>query len=195
MAKINFNVIREQLQRPLEENLREKAIRVAETHFHDAKQEFLDSFANDPVSLEIRQGPGLAESPTMGIAGNLFGFLGFQEGTTPIQDLYQFLDRSIKLNHRPTYNRATQTYSFQVTTPSKEDIEQVTPMEWGTGRSWVFAIESGISGINHYLFTRLAETSRSTAGIQVKATLNAGGFTARSYLSPLLNFLKKSLEK
>jgi hypothetical protein len=209
-AKINYRALQLAIDRPLERACRQAAIELANERFEEAKETLLERFLSDPISQEIEEG-AKTEGGILPVVGNLFSFIGFEDGTQPIQDLYNFLNDNITLQKNPTYDRVKKQYLFNVYQPSKEEIKAETPMPWGTARSWVFAIESGISGLNQYLSSQrqleLRQASyakrkfhkagteppeekdlgRSTGGIQVKGIISQGGFTPHKYLSDMLN--------
>jgi hypothetical protein len=204
MAKINYRQLKLEIDKGIERNFRQKAIEVAEHKFEEAKDEFLEKFLEHPISEELKGGID-EQSSMLGVPGSLFAFIGFDAGTNPIGELYDFLSEYIKINKTPTYNKSKSTFEFKIRIPSKETIADRTPMPWGTHRSWVFAIETGISGLNQYLSTQKYEETfgrspatplgRSEGGIQIKVPVNGGGFKPRRYMSNLLGFLEKALKQ
>lgn len=189
--KIDIKALFLAIDRPIENESRKVATQIAQTKFTEAKKSFLDSFINDAVSQELLEGSSKTSSEIIQ-RGNLFGFIGFEEGSDPIGSLYKFLDENITFDKAAVYNRSTKTYNFRIGIPTKNEIKEVTPMPFGTARSWAFAIESGISGLNHYFFK--AKAGRSGAGLQLKTKDNhIGQYRPRRYMSYLLNFLEKSL--
>lgn len=193
MATINFKVLDEYMQEPSRKAAQPIAIDIAENRFSSAKKTFLSDFLSHPVSEELERGPK-DDGGNLPV-GNLFGFLGFDEGEDPVGDLYRFLDEEIQLNNNPKYDKIRSRFSFDVAIPSKDEIKDVTPMPWGTSKSWAFGIEAGIQGLNHYIFSQNRDLGRSTGGIQSKSitTLAPGGYKGQRYISDLLNTLKKNL--
>lgn len=193
-VKINYQALKLAIDKPVERAFRQAAVRIANERFDDAKEVFLEEFLTHPVSQEIEEGPR-ADGGVLPTRGNLFGFIGFNEGETPVEDLYHFLEDHIYITKIPTYDKVRQRYNFNVYAPSKEAIKDVTPMPWGTAKSWVYAIEGGLAGLNHYLFSEKRNLGRSTGGIQVKGELNdAGGFKNRKYLTDLMNQFIRNLK-
>lgn len=190
---INFKALEEILEEPIRKAALPIAMELAESRFDTAKSTFLKDFLSHPVSQELELGPK-HEGGSLPV-GNLFGFIGFNEGEDPVGDLYKFLDEEIYLNKTATYDKAGRKFIFRVSIPSKDSIAEETPMPWGTARSWVFGIEAGIQGLNHYIFSQNRDLGRSTGGIQVKGatTLAPGGYKAQRYLSDLLNTLRATL--
>jgi len=188
--QINFVVLNDILQAPIEKACGQRATAIAKEKFERVKEDFLEAFILHPVSQEIAAGEDLPTSDIVG-SGNLFGFIGFEEGSHPIEDLYAYLKDNIEMADIGTYDRTSKIYNFYVQIPSKEDIKTQTPMPWGTARSWAFAIESGISGLNQYLFRQ--GYGRSGGGFEAKVQVRTATYQPQKYMSDLLNFLEKSL--
>lgn len=194
MAKINLKALNIAIERPVQRACRQIATRLANEKFDKAKEDFLNAFLNDPTSQQIMNGSGGGLNKVKGndIEGTLFGFIGFHYDTDPIGELYKYLNDNIKMAPVGKYDGKTRTYHFAVYIPTREDIEAQTPMPWSTSKSWVYSIESGISGLNRYLFVN---RGRSLQGVQVKGNLKSAkkgtAYKPRKYMSSLLNFLKK----
>lgn len=190
---INFKALEEILEEPIRKAALPIARELAESRFDTAKETFLKDFLSHPVSEELESGPKY-QGGSLPI-GNLFSFIGFNDGEDPVGELYQFLDDEIYLSRTATYDKARRRFIFTVGIPSKDEIADQTPMPWGTARSWVFGIEAGIQGLNHYIFSQSRDLGRSTGGTQSKTvtTLAPGGYKAQRYLSDLLNTLRATL--
>ena len=61
----------------------------------------------------------------------------------------------------------------------------MTPLPFENGRSWLYGIESGISGFGAYMYKKW-KTSRSGHGIQVDKKLRSGSFRNTQYFSNML---------
>jgi hypothetical protein len=66
----------------------------------------------------------------------------------------------------------------------------IAPMPWEPG-SWLFKIESGISGLGSYIYGKMYAGSRSGSGIQSRNPVRAALFSPMSYLSLMLENFKK----
>ena len=100
----------------------------------------------------------------------------------------------IKITSKTDYNSSF----LNISMPKIEDIWEVTPMPWQEGRSWAKGIESGISGLNYYLFSysKNFPTSRSGSAVQSKKQiLKNGRFERKKYISSLLNKYKTLFKK
>ena len=94
---------------------------------------------------------------------------------------------------KQTAQKSSRTYKVSI--PSKDEIYNATPLRWAPGRSWVKAIEFGISGMGNYMEVNSPQ-SRSGEGIQSKTSNSGGRFRNTSYISSILtNFQKKLLAK
>lgn len=160
----------------------------------EAHMEMLKAFESHPVTKEIKSGPdGYNQSGTLGGYGNLYSFIGFEEGMDPIEPIRKILKKTLKVRAIPA-NHKSMVMNFLVELPSKEELFAASPMPWATGRSWIDGIEKGISGLGEYLNTT-SFSSRSGEGVQAKNKIRGGGFRNTKYLSEILNNLKNNLRR
>jgi hypothetical protein len=159
--------------------------------FEKIKKEMLDEFMSHPVSVEILGGPSAENtSDTLGGYGNLFSFIGFNEGDSPLEPIIDLLQSS-----RIEYPSDTDSgFLVKIVIPSKDDIFSATPMPWASGRSWAEGIERGISGFGYYLNID-ANASRSNAGIQAESVIRKGKFKNTSYISALIAKYAKKFQQ
>lgn len=173
---------------------RKSAFNLAEKKFEKAKSEMIAEFDNHPVTQEIKAGPnGENISNSLGGRGNLFSFIGFPEGEDPTAVVREHLEERTRLRKIPSFNERTKTFIFKVETPSLEGIEKKTPFPWEP-RSWVRGIESGISGLGHYISSKIRQFngSRSGTAIQSEKQISKIGYKAVKYMSEIIrNFRKK----
>ena len=142
-------------------------------------------FLNHSVTQEIMGGPSSSNiSGTLDGVTNLFAFIGFDRGDSPIAPILSLLEATniqyeSEIKRRPTGigNR------FRVTLPTAEEIFQVTPLPWALGRSWAQGIERGISGLGYLL---RKNKGRSGAAIQSRVKIRGGGFSNTPYISALI---------
>jgi hypothetical protein len=161
---------------------------------NQAHQDMVKEFESHPVTKEIESGPeGWNQSGTLGGYGNLFSYIGFEEGMDPLAPVRNLLKKALKVKSIPQ-SQKSMILKFQVELPSKEDIFNATPMPWVSGRSWVEGIEKGISGLGNYI-NRMTFTGRSGQGIQAKNKIRSGQFRNTKYLSNILNNLKVNINK
>jgi hypothetical protein len=156
------------------------------------KSELIEAFLNHPVTEEILAGPEASNtSGTLGGYGNLFSFIGFEVDDKPIAEILKIFE-SIDFVFSGEVSSGN---NFKVTFPTAQDIFDVTPMPWATGRSWAKGIETGISGLGYYIFRKNAQ-SRSEHGIQTSVNPRGSGqFSNTKYISDLLNKYKMKFLK
>lgn len=155
------------------------------------KKNFIQEFKDHPITVEIMAGP-MAEniSGTLNGNGNLFSFIGFEKDSDPIQPIINVLN-SLEIKIRKSNDNVFIYIKF----PTPEDIWEVTPMPWQSGRSWAKGIESGISGLNYYLFYDKPKkiidiVSRSGTAVQSSKRNNLGRYIPTKYISDLLKKYK-----
>ena len=171
-----------------------------EDAINDARVDFLVDLSNHKVSKEIEAGPSAKNSTgSLGGIGNLFSFIGFKREDTPIAFLKNLF--SAKAGVRKIKLESISRGRFIITTniPSKEEVFEKTPLEWEKGRSWLDAVEKGMSGLGQYRFGIPREEmwkSRSRHALQGKEELRSGNYRRMDYFSKLYNkFLKQFYTK
>jgi hypothetical protein len=150
---------------------------------------FQQDFESHPVTQELDGGENASNiSNTLGGYGNLFSFLGFNQGANPTAPV-KFLIQRITLdrNIQATGNG----FKVRVNVPSKDDFGAVSRLPFEGGRSWLLDIERGISGLGAYLYGRFA-SSRSGTGIQSKYNYANKRFRNVKYFSGMYTkFLRR----
>ena len=150
---------------------------------------FQQDFESHPVTQELDGGENASNiSNTLGGYGNLFSFLGFNQGANPTAAV-KFLIQKITLdgNIQATANG----FRMKVNVPSKDEFGAVSPLPFEGGRSWLLDIERGISGLGAYLYGRFV-TSRSGTGIQSKYNYANKRFKNVKYFSGMYTkFLRR----
>lgn len=201
MGKINKTVLMKSMKRAfMSPQAKRSAYEEANTVFERAKVRMVKSFDDHPVTKEISAGPqAMNLSGTLGGRGNLFSFIGFMSTDNPTFVIRELLKQS-RLGRIPRITprgRSEFMVTFQGKMPSKRDIESVSSMPFERGRSWVTAIERGISGLSYYIYNKLKnmKSSRSGTGIQISHPYVSGlRYRPVSYISPILNNFKKELK-
>jgi hypothetical protein len=166
--------------------------RMAEKEVGEIRNEFLKKFNSHPVTMEVEGGVSASNiSRTLGGIGNLYTYIGFTAGSSPIRPLRLLLEK-----YEIRYHHIRQGMRITVELPTKEEVFQATPMPWASGRSWARGIERGISGLGRYLVSkRDISKSRSGKAIEVKTPMRGGKFSNTSYISSLLNDYYKKIKK
>ena len=195
MGKINRDILKRQLNGALDSReARDAAFREANRRFKSEVIKLAEEYDNHPVTQEIKSGPDASNrTMTLGGRGNLFTFIGFDEGrgdpTEPVKRM--MLTSSTLHRTRPLIRKMSKgsaEFIFRASIPSKDDLSIVSRMPWESGRSWVFAIESGISGLSHYIYKKFIKGSRSGKAIQTdKKYITGIVYKPVSYMSSLLS--------
>lgn len=202
-VKINAGTLKRSLSAEIlkSSNIKKEAFKIAEKRAQDAKDEMLKAFEASPVTREIDAG---AENTVnfsknlLGIGygeGSLFGFIGFDQSDNPMELVREYLNASGKIFKTPkTIKSAGQIYyQYKVEIPNVKNLEAMTPMPWEGGRSWIRAIERGISGLGYYLLSN-SPRSRSTQGVQASRKLRNATYRPTKYISNIVNAYAKYLQ-
>lgn len=164
---------------------------IVKKKFESNKNSFLTEFDNHVVTQEISEGSSAPNiSKTLNGQGNLFGFIGFNEGDSPIENLRNFLNKNFDFKRK---NISNKKISYTIYYPSFEKIKSITKMPWESGRSWVEGIERGISGLSYYLYKK-SIASRSGGGIQSENQINISSFKTMKYMTEIINKFKKNFK-
>ena len=158
-----------------------------------AREQLIEDFAHHLITQEVKAGPKATNiSNTLGGYGNLFSYIGFEEGSDPIPPIKKYLSRALRLERITT----GQGFGFivKIALPNKDEVEALSPVPWAPGRSWVDAMERGLSGLGQYLKVA-TDAGRSGGAIQTTVDLRAGSFQRQAYLSPMLAALEGNLLK
>jgi len=170
--------------------VKEQAEKAASNLFIRAKNSLLKNFENHEITQEIRGGnSSINLSNTLDGYGNLFSFLGFYEGSDPTRELDELL-RDVEMER--SYYKNNIVY-FNISYPSRKQIEEATQMTWGQGTSWAYAVENGEfngdAALSHFIFKN-SITSRSQAGFQVGHEYAEEEFSPKPYISEIIENFK-----
>jgi hypothetical protein len=148
------------------------------------KNLLIQEFESHPVTQELRGGETANNSSgTLGGYGNLFSFIGFNKGFDPISPIANLVNRiSVAKSIRFSGN----SFDVKILIPSRGDLENSSKMPWESGRSWLFDIEKGISGLGAYLYRQYAK-SRSGFGLQSEVNYRNTTFKRVRYFSSMYN--------
>lgn len=204
MGKINIRVLRNQLNRAAARgvDVQIKSRARAEFILNREKNRFLNEFESHPVSQEL-SGPSPETnsntSNTLGGKGNLFSFIGFNQGEQPVEKAKQYFNKEIEIiddNPIVTIGPRRTLFGYRVKIPSTQDLNnsQETQMPaWDTG-SWLLKIENGISGLIHYIYRLKGfPGSRSGTGLQTEKIQSTRLFKPKKYISSMLSKLRARL--
>ena len=116
--------------------IREQVKQLVEEYVEKNKQQMIDEFENHPVTKEIENGPDAANiSNTLGGEGNLFSYIGFNEGSNPTEIIKEILINDVRVENKPTIQAAGKDLkiAFPISAPTMNEIEAVTPMPFEGG--------------------------------------------------------------
>jgi hypothetical protein len=166
-----------------------------ERSFNNIKAAMINELMNHEITKEISIGAGASNSSnTLGGYGNLFTFIGFEAGTSPIEAIKREFDKTVIRFRTLTDDGPV----WNIYMPAPEDIWEVTPMPWAEGRSWAKGIETGISGVGWYLYNQNKNypQSRSGPAIQVKSKIASKvRFKNVKYISDILSRYEKKFSE
>mgnify|MGYP003385927115 CR=1 FL=1 len=176
--------------RVLEQNLKMQNGENLVKKIEEMKKDMIKSFLGLGVTREILGGKNASNiSGTLGGYGNLFSFIGFPEGSSPVDPIVELLQQT---HYRLTGLTPRGTMKLIITLPSTAQIFRATPLPWAPGISWAQRIEVGLSGLGMYLDK---SGGRSGGGIQTSGPLRKGRFSNTPYISSFLKEWEKKFLK
>ena len=200
--KVNGDLIADALENRFVQKQIENLVK---DQFESQKIEMIQGFLKDDISLGNISG-------TLGGYGDLFGFIGFFEGSSPIEEVSEILFsktelKSIKIQriyNRDARGRFTSGRSFvnvkvSFSVPDLDDFDETSQrvVRDYSGRNWIKGIEKGISGFNRYANYPRGESRR---GVQLGGVIKnpsvsrpkLSNYKPRGYVTPLIKeFIKK----
>ncbi|MEY4342270.1 MAG: hypothetical protein RL736_60 [Pseudomonadota bacterium] len=167
------------------------AMQIVKENFEKEKQQLIQEFSTHPITQELEAGENSDNSSgTLGGYGNLFSFIGFRIGDYPTEKVKELL-RKISVQKR--VGRQNNGFVFRINVPSKDELISATKMPWESGRSWLFGIEQGISGLGAYLYGKFEE-SRSGTGIQTRKNYSGRIYRPTKYFTSIYNRFQNKLK-
>ena len=163
--------------------------------FNYIKNVMLKEFDMHEITQEIQNGEMASNQSGTLDKGNLFSFLGFHRGDKPIETLRQALNETTIRFSAPKKTPVI-SIPFIIDYPTVDYIYSITPLPWATGRSWVWSIERGVSGLGQYLYLggKRMDGSRSGTAIQNKNQNFGGRFKNSSYLTLMVRRFEKNIQ-
>lgn len=193
MKNVNKNAIRDVALKALRA-FEKEAEAEAKKIFEKNKKEMIQEFNDHPITQEIKGGPQAPNSSnTLGGYGNLFSYIGFpMEDGDPTKEVEQHLKKGTLLLKVPTVTQDKDKviFNFKISVPDDDSIKGITPMPFEPGRSWVYAIERGISGLSYYIYKKFLPSSRSGTGVQADNQIRSLTYKPVKYFSQILNNFK-----
>lgn len=167
----------------------------ANKKFLIAKQDFLKNFDNHPATKSMEAGAESPETdyPVAGLPyGNLYAFVGIprEDGdvVSPVREVLE--NETVLITGKKTIigsGKDTKIrINYSVRTP-RTKLFEMTRLFFDNGLSWLYSLETGISGLSHFISKKLR--GRSQGGVQ--GNLTRGG--AEDAKMPYINELLKGL--
>jgi hypothetical protein len=169
----------------------------AKIGFQQALEDLLHEVRSHPVSKELVEHTHPSKF-LRGSPGSLFGFFGFVKGDQPVEELLEYLKTEITLIPGSRINKAFQL-PMRITLPGPQDFNNDGrfKLPWGKGLSWVVAVETGLSGLPHFLsVTHRQNKGRSVSGegLQVESKLLKGqGYHGQKYLGQIFSKFRRRI--
>lgn len=200
MGNFNINAFRVTYEKILDtQQFKNIALGAAKSKAKAAQRDMINAFESHSVTKELEggadySGPSVINYFRSDKNANLFSFIGFKRGTNPVAQLRSLLQFPIEVK---LTTRVKNTYYFSVISPSREDIEEVTPMpeEYYSGTlSWAAGIEDGdLEGIEKFLAVKVS-ASRSGSGIQVEFINTDSSIDTTPYITTILEAFRERLQ-
>jgi hypothetical protein len=154
----------------------------------------LEELDSNPISQEIAGGN--ADPGGVLEYGNLFSYIGFKNGTSPIQTLKAALISNTGFDQIPSRNMRLGRFYFKVFVPTREDIGRDTAKDLGSLAvdSWPHALEEGLTNLSNYLYDpRGLRRSNSGTGLQLKHVVSERSFPnlSNKFITAILNKLTR----
>ena len=194
MARLNIRQVLKKIENA--PKLKGFARSNALSKFNAAHGDLIEEFTSHGISEEVGQGAVTASSNFLE-RGNLFSFLGFEADRNPVDEVVDLL-KEISLdqfNYKTKIEGKTITYTFKVNIPTQKDFATASPMPpYRSGRSWVFQIEKGASGLASYRYSEKFSEGYSRSGTGLQKDGATKGVFKQQYITPILEKFKLRIE-
>jgi hypothetical protein len=208
--KINIKQFRDEYHTQSKRKLTNYAFDEAKKIVYDERDKLIKEFEEHNYSREIASAEHSSNSSkSLGGRGNLFSFIGFVQGETPVE--WVILDLKENIGIRKFAEKISQrgnviTYTFPVNMPTIKELDERHPMPEWSSMGWLTAVRKGITGFRSYIYWKSfnPEVSRSTTGLQAKkggkkggssSNLRSGDYIKPSrYLPEMLDDFKKKFK-
>lgn len=202
----NYTINRSAVSKKLVEAMKSELPKVDKAlaaNLKTQKDKLLNNLDKNDISIELSVEDPESHIPSLMLEyGNLFSYLGFNQGDQPYSKLRNYMSNSIKISKKLEIKKVTNDrlyYTYSVSLPSEDQIYKKTKLPWQKNNSWVRIVEkTGLDNFGHFLFTieKELKKSRSTTGLQIKQKLNdSKNLDPSPYVINELNELKKGLTK
>jgi hypothetical protein len=192
-VKINRSYLRKAMATQTLKEVEKTVLRVVSKEVSKSNRKLLEDFLRDEISREISAGPtAINITNTLGGRGNLFSFLGYEQGSDPIGELAAFLSDSIQIRSIKS-SKSKLTVIVKIKIPTRDDMDELAQLPW-VDRGLVKAIENGISGLGAFLYSQKGfSASRSGFAVQASQNIYGGSFKPQKYVSEIIREVAKSM--
>lgn len=206
MYRVDMTIVRREMSRQAASSLANLAFGAIKNKFDAKKRDLIKEFQDNEISQEITAGSDNPQagniSATLDGKGNLFTFIGFNQGSDPVGEVVESLEEGIELQKKPlsiSENGKEITVEFGVSVPTIKELDEVHLMPEWSNLGWITAIKKGISGFRSYIYWK-EDVGRSGGGLQAKkkksnepVILRDGKYSPPKYYLPdmLRNFIRK----
>lgn len=200
IVKFNKEGFRNEMKRQVfsSQNYKDFCQNKVEGVVEKAQDKMYKVFNEHRVTEEIRGGPTFNGDSVISYANengqspNLYSFIGFDAGETPLEELKELLQEPIEVK---LATRKDDACYFKVFALDRAKIGVATPMpdSYATNNfSWAIALEDGsLYGIE--MFMAKQEQGRSTGGIQIKGLIGSS-IEKPQYVSEILEAFSDYIE-
>lgn len=183
IKKFNKNIFRQETKSTMDKLLRTEAKSIAKDLLLQKTDQYINEIETHPISKELKNGPSSQNiSNTLDGDGNLFSFIGFEQGSKPIEEVVSAIKANTNIKEISVKNNIIK---YRVDSPSLEELYSITPMPFEVGMSWLKNIEKGISGFSYYLYGKIFPNSRSGRAIQSHNRIRKNNYKPKDYFTYL----------
>jgi hypothetical protein len=177
--EVNIINLRREMENGMNRSLSAQAHKIIEKEFLQAKKSLIRSFEKSPPSLALsNQVEDRLEEDQFVEKGNLYTFMGFEDGRDPVEEVSDILQEA-EIEHLSlgSINRnGVYVITGKVVVPTLAYINEQSQLDWIT-RGWVDSLTHGLRGLPNFLFGDFSEyeKSRSQGGLEAKTKKGKGG--------------------
>ena len=193
VKRFNKDMLKKETKSSVDRLLESEARIIAEEVLQQKTNQYIDEIKSHAISIELSNGQDAQNiSNTLDGDGNLYSFIGFDEGSKPVEDLIDAVRDNTNIKKIFAKNNIIR---YQVSSPSLEELYSMTPMPFERGLSWLKGIEKGISGFGYYLYGRAFPNSRSGRAIQSNNRIRKLNYKPKDYFNSLYNKFIESFKR
>lgn len=178
-----------------------EAVAEALRYRDNIKQQVFTIIRNHPVSRELMH-PVSPSAFLEGKKGTLFGYLGFEAGSNPVENFINLLDATWIEPPKKQFTLNGFKVFIKLNFPTKTQMKAAgLVLGWQKSLAWPYAIEKPLSNLPYYLYEDkdgkriVTNASVSGQGIQVKKAHYDATFSGVDYISDIIRATRPILRK